>query len=212
MDYQRIYNALIEKCKLRDKPIGYTERHHIVPRAFGGANAPSNLVYLLPREHYVAHRLLWRIYRNRQMARAFTLLARTSGRVGSRAYANAKDMYAQSMVGAHNAAKRPEVRAKIAANNARAHLGTKRPQHAELLRSRGVWAGASNPQYGAGANQLGGNNRSAVAVLGQHPEHGMRAWVTVCEAAKALQVSSAAVSYAARNNTGCRGWVLGRLK
>jgi hypothetical protein len=212
LDYQQIYNALIEKCKLRGKLAKYAERHHIVPKAMGGTNAPSNLVYLLPREHYVAHRLLWRIYRNRQMARAFTLLARMSDRVGSRAYANAKAAYAQSMVGTSNVAKRPDVRAKIAKNNARAHLNTKRPKQAELMRSRGVWAGPSNPHYGAGANQLGGSNHTAVAVLGQHPEHGVRAWVTVRDAANALQVSSAAVSYAAKNNAGCRGWVLGRLK
>jgi hypothetical protein len=212
LDYQQIYNALIEKCELRGKPVGYAERHHIVPKAMGGTNAPSNLVYLLPREHYVAHRLLWRIHRNKQMARAFTLLARMSDRVGSRAYENAKAEYAQSMMGALNVAKNPEVRAKIAKNNARAHLGTKRPKQAELMRSRRVWAGPSNPHYGAGATQLGGSNHRAVAVLGQHPEHGTRAWVTVREAANELQVSSAAVSYAAKNNARCRGWALGRLK
>jgi hypothetical protein len=36
--------------------------HHIEPRCFGGSDESSNLVSLTLREHFVAHRLLARIY------------------------------------------------------------------------------------------------------------------------------------------------------
>lgn len=47
------------------------ETHHVLMKSMGGTNDPSNLVKLTPREHFLAHWLLWRIHRNRQTARAF---------------------------------------------------------------------------------------------------------------------------------------------
>ena len=35
------------------------EEHHILPRSLGGKDEPSNLIWLFPEEHYVAHRLLY---------------------------------------------------------------------------------------------------------------------------------------------------------
>ena len=71
MDYRRIYNQLIERGQTRQQgltkkllveQIGYIERHHILPRSMGGTNNSSNLVYLRPEEHYLAHELLVQIY------------------------------------------------------------------------------------------------------------------------------------------------------
>jgi hypothetical protein len=42
--------------------IGCVERHHIIPKCCGGTNCRSNLVFLTPTEHYIAHRLLVNIY------------------------------------------------------------------------------------------------------------------------------------------------------
>lgn len=36
----------------------YQERHHIIPKSFGGCDAESNLVFLTPREHFICHWLL----------------------------------------------------------------------------------------------------------------------------------------------------------
>lgn len=66
MDYEKIYNALVEKAKVRglDKSQyqGYFEIHHIIPRSLGGSNEDSNLVMLTGREHFVAHMLLWKAF------------------------------------------------------------------------------------------------------------------------------------------------------
>jgi hypothetical protein len=61
MNYTKHYNFLIERAKLAQH-IGYTERHHIVPRCMGGTDDVSNLVKLLPAEHYVAHQLLVKMH------------------------------------------------------------------------------------------------------------------------------------------------------
>lgn len=57
MDYQKHYGALIGRAKTRNKQKGY-ERHHVIPRCLGGTDDKTNLVYLKPEEHYVAHQLL----------------------------------------------------------------------------------------------------------------------------------------------------------
>ena len=38
------------------------EKHHIVPKALGGTNDPSNLAWLTPREHYICHVLLVKMH------------------------------------------------------------------------------------------------------------------------------------------------------
>lgn len=79
MNYQRIYNEIIERSKFRglDKKIleGYYERHHIVPKCLGGTNDKSNLVLLTGREHYLCHYLLWKIDKeNQSLLYAFRML------------------------------------------------------------------------------------------------------------------------------------------
>jgi hypothetical protein len=61
--YLRWYNKLIETRTDRVIPKGiYSEKHHITPKSLGGNDSPENLIDLLPREHFVAHLLLARIY------------------------------------------------------------------------------------------------------------------------------------------------------
>jgi hypothetical protein len=74
MNYQKIYESLINKR--RDNPAkGYTERHHILPRALGGSDDPTNLVVLSGREHWVAHLLLHKIHRKNQTLFACHMMA-----------------------------------------------------------------------------------------------------------------------------------------
>lgn len=65
MNYRLLYLNLLlgTKHTYQERPAGiYTERHHIQPRCLGGSNRPDNLVYLTPRVHFIAHRLLQKMY------------------------------------------------------------------------------------------------------------------------------------------------------
>lgn len=55
MDYRKVYDAIIERAKGREKPNERLEIHHIVPLSLGGTDKSENLVALTIREHYVAH-------------------------------------------------------------------------------------------------------------------------------------------------------------
>lgn len=63
MDYQRIYNQIIERAKTRQLE-GYKEKHHIIPKCLGGSNNKDNLVELTAREHFLCHMLLYEMYPN----------------------------------------------------------------------------------------------------------------------------------------------------
>lgn len=66
MNYEKIYNELVEKAKVRgldkSKHEGYFEIHHILPKSLGGSDDRSNLVMFTGREHFIAHMLLWKAY------------------------------------------------------------------------------------------------------------------------------------------------------
>ena len=84
MDYKKIYDDFMND-RLDKKPERlilkkngeYFEGHHIIPKSKGGDGTSSrpknnpNIVLLTAREHFLAHRLLWRIYRDRPSALAF---------------------------------------------------------------------------------------------------------------------------------------------
>lgn len=64
MDYQKQYLLLIRKVESQILPEEtYTEKHHIVPKCCGGNNDKINLIIMLPEQHYVAHQLLAKIYK-----------------------------------------------------------------------------------------------------------------------------------------------------
>jgi NUMOD3 motif len=62
MNYQHIYDKLVKGAQSRIVTIGYTEKHHIVPRTMGGSDDVSNIVIFTAREHFIAHLLLAKIH------------------------------------------------------------------------------------------------------------------------------------------------------
>lgn len=101
MDYLKHYNLLIEKAKQREVPKNiYTEKHHIIPKSEGGTDLPENLVKLYPREHFIAHWLLYRI-NPESISRAFAFNMMSCDRRGtykpsSRAYAEGVEAAAKA--------------------------------------------------------------------------------------------------------------------
>ncbi|WP_192215651.1 HNH endonuclease [Methylobacterium bullatum] len=62
MNYSRIYSEFIANRRARSTPYGYSERHHIVPRALGGGDDNENLIDLTAEDHFFAHLLLAKIH------------------------------------------------------------------------------------------------------------------------------------------------------
>lgn len=100
MDYLKIYNKLIDNRKelKRDKKTKLYETHHILPVSLGGSNEKNNLVLLTPKEHFIAHLLLYKIHSGKNKAKmAYALLRMCSNnknqnrRFTSRQYEFAKN-------------------------------------------------------------------------------------------------------------------------
>lgn len=61
MNYFNLYNNLIESRKLRiPEENQYYENHHIIPRCLKGSCKKENLISLTPKEHFIAHLLLFK--------------------------------------------------------------------------------------------------------------------------------------------------------
>ena len=81
MNYRHIYCKIISYAKSQNRFKGdgnYYEAHHILPKSMFPLwkNRQSNLVLLTPREHLFAHKLLFKIYKNSQMACALMFMQR----------------------------------------------------------------------------------------------------------------------------------------
>lgn len=76
MDYLKLYNRL---TSLKNTQNEYYESHHIIPKCLGGSNDQSNLIMLTARQHFIAHKLLIKIYPNNSLLHhAFAMMASTN--------------------------------------------------------------------------------------------------------------------------------------
>ena len=95
MDYQRIYNQIIQRAQGENRvktKDAYYEIHHIIPRCLGGNNENTNLVLLTAREHFICHLILCRLHKNNHKLwyAANAMLMRQSLKISSRQYAEIK--------------------------------------------------------------------------------------------------------------------------
>lgn len=107
MNYQRIYDQIIDRAKER-KLEGYREKHHIIPKCMGGSNEKQNLIELTAREHFICHQLLIFIYpKSKKIAYAFWGMCNQIGsfnnirdyRVTSRTYETGRDSFIKAITG-----------------------------------------------------------------------------------------------------------------
>lgn len=85
MDYLKVYYSLIEQAKSKNrqkvKNGPYYESHHVIPKCLGGSDKKENRVLLTAKEHYMAHRLLCKIYPNSPgLRKAFWILMNAKGK------------------------------------------------------------------------------------------------------------------------------------
>jgi hypothetical protein len=136
MNYQKIYNALIERAIYRHVE-GYVERHHIVPRCLGGTDDNENIVSLYPEEHYLAHLLLCKLNKGNSKL-LYAAMNMTSGSMinngkrNNKTYGWLRRRYAESMSGDNNPARRiPDLQKEAA----KKRVGQKRTEETKIRMS-----------------------------------------------------------------------------
>ena len=112
MNYQRVYDQLVDRARREDRKKGqgvYYEAHHIIPKCLGGEGTVSawrshfNIVLLKPKEHYFAHLLLCKIHPdNKKLTYAFWRMINPGNRpktykVSSRVYSEVRMQIAQQL-------------------------------------------------------------------------------------------------------------------
>lgn len=133
MNYGLIYTKLIERAKGRVS-VGYTERHHIIPKCMGGTDTVDNLVSLYPEEHYLAHLILCKMYVGNQKLLYAAMNMTTgsminNGKRNNKAYGWLRRQYSESMSGDNNPNRRnPEIQKEAA----KKRIGQKRTEATKL--------------------------------------------------------------------------------
>ena len=133
-----------ERIKLKRQGV-YFEGHHILPKYKGGSgnsNRPknnSNIVLLTPREHFLAHWLLWRIYRDRKSALAFHKMLSSNDKqiriTSSRGYAEAREAFRKTNLGNQYGKGQKKIISE-----------EQKKKQSEIMRGR--YIGELNPFYG----------------------------------------------------------------
>lgn len=136
MDYQKIYNNLIDRAICRTSE-GYVEKHHIVPRCLGGTDVKENIVNLYPEEHYLAHLLLCKVNKGNSKLLYAAMNMTTgamvnNGKRNNKAYGWLRRQYAESMSGDNNPSRRNPNLQKEAAKK---RVGQKRSEETKAKMS-----------------------------------------------------------------------------
>jgi hypothetical protein len=114
--YTKWYYNIIISAQSRTSVVGYTEKHHIIPKSLGGDNSSSNLVRLSGREHFVCHWLLTKMVNNTrhkfQLAKALNCMQwlitadqeryKISGRKFENIRENYSKIFSENQKGKHN--------------------------------------------------------------------------------------------------------------
>ena len=112
--YTKWYYNIVTRAQSRN-PSGYTEKHHIIPKSWGGSNRKENLAVLTAREHYICHLLLTRMTEGELKTKMFLALRRFN----SALYKRNSRFYEQQRIKANEAFRgykhSPEALAKIKA-------------------------------------------------------------------------------------------------
>ena len=134
MDYAKIYDSLIERARNRTLT-GYSEWHHVIPLCMGGGDEDENLARLTPEEHFIAHKLLGKIYPD-NFKLAFALLGmcwvKNGNRPNNKLFGWAKRRVAAAQSALRKGKKRP---AWVVENVRRGLTGRTQSSEERLIRS-----------------------------------------------------------------------------
>lgn len=165
MNYKQIYDSLIKSTKSKNRSrkdnILY-ENHHILPRCMNGNNNAENLVLLTPKEHFVAHHLLCKMYNSELLNFAFWSMCnqKSNGRtykITAVVYARAKEKFSQMQSGRMSGENNPHYKKiwtdeerKIAAERTKLIRKNKKWGLSEEEKQNRVvrMSGENNPNFG----------------------------------------------------------------
>lgn len=109
MNYTQIYSNLCLRGMVSNRKksnIHYYENHHYLPASLGGLKNKSNMVLLTAREHYIAHFLLYKIYKQNgmktemhKMVKAWNMMGcnKTGKRHNSHTFAIARKLLSKTL-------------------------------------------------------------------------------------------------------------------
>jgi len=150
MNYKKIYKNLILKVRKENRQKGtglYYEKHHILPKCLGGLDDVKNYVLLNAKEHFIAHKLLTKMFpRNISIARAFNLMTHMNKNkysLSSRDYAYAVELYRSCPVS-------EETKEKIRqhGNKGRKFSQEFKDKISKTMKKKELFKGENNPMYG----------------------------------------------------------------
>jgi hypothetical protein len=156
--YTRWYYNIIQRAKSRTLPADvYIEKHHVIPKSFGGEDTNENLVYLTAKEHFVCHLLLTKMttgLQRRSMAFAAWQMTHIDGRPrhrpGSRIYSFLRKQLSESYKGIPKTTK---------------HWLGKTHSHKSKQKQSLVKQGKNNPNFGI-VQQPEWNQKKSKAQIG----------------------------------------------
>ena len=138
MNYQKIYDQLIEKRKNNklSKKDCYCEEHHIIPLSEGGPDTKDNKINLSAREHYIAHLLLAKIYDDIKMYSAINYMQsggikNRNFKYNNRLYGKMKEEYGKKQKGKKLS---EEIRRKISEAVKGKLCGEKNPMYGKNIK------------------------------------------------------------------------------
>jgi hypothetical protein len=134
--YYKWYFNIIQNALNRTKPEGYIEKHHIIPRSFGGTDHFNNIVKLTAREHYICHLLLAKMNMPKnyhtKMVKGYMIMANMKSRAQKRNYKINSKTY--SLIREEYAKLQREIMKKWLKENGHPTLGKK--IHSEETRKK----------------------------------------------------------------------------
>lgn len=137
MNLEQIYLNLIQRAKTEDRQKGfgiYFEEHHIVPKCLSGTDLSENLVLLTAKEHYLAHHLLHKIYKNNKslfLAYHFMCYTKNQNNITAKEYENLRKLNQQYNLSTNN----PNYKNKQNLSGARNHRSVAIYAYGELFES-----------------------------------------------------------------------------
>ena len=208
MDYQRIYDQIIDRAQKESREKGkeiYYEKHHILPKCLGGSDEKENLVLLTGREHFLCHWILTRIHPgNNKVIYAFWGMCnkRSKGQEkryipSSRTYEEARRLSSQSKVYFFKTEEGKALTAKRIANTDYS-IRTANFNYAARTANFDYQAMVANTNYSARTANTNYEKRSdkfRKAIIQFHKDGTLvKEWGSVKEAGETLKINRGSIS------------------